>query len=199
MNREVRRRQNRQERLARNAERAARKPAPAPSRSRIVAAPPPSRWGRFEEYRVLTAVSLISSGVILLIAVAVWFFFMRGPDTSGLAIITAADQGRAHLQAGETNPNYNTNPPTSGAHAPSPVLWGVYTESNAPTKEELVHNMEHGGVIVWYDPSKLTADQVDELTRTAAGWLRDRKKVIVVPWKTSIRASPWQPRPGRSS
>ena len=64
---------------------------------------------------------------------------------------TFEDQGREHLAAGETYDLYNSNPPTSGPHAPAPADWGVHDQPLA--KEVPVHNMEHGGVVIWYDCS----------------------------------------------
>jgi hypothetical protein len=46
---------------------------------------------------------------------------------------------------------YSTNPPTSGPHNPSPLPWGIYTTPQ--DDESLVHNLEHGGVIVVYQPT----------------------------------------------
>ena len=46
---------------------------------------------------------------------------------------------------------YNSNPPTSGRHFAVPVDDGAY--STAPTDEQLVHNLEHGRVIIWFKPS----------------------------------------------
>ncbi len=62
---------------------------------------------------------------------------------------TFNDLGRDHLGQGETFDGYNSNPPTSGPHAPRPADWGV---SSVPLpKEVAVHNMEHGGVVIWYN------------------------------------------------
>ena len=61
------------------------------------------------------------------------------------------DQGRVHLAVGEVNPvdYYNSTPPTSGAHAPSWVQCGIYTE---PIQDEFqVHNLEHGFVLLQYN------------------------------------------------
>ncbi len=44
---------------------------------------------------------------------------------------------------------YTSNPPTSGPHAGSPVPFRVL--GRAVPKENLVHNMEHSGVVVWYN------------------------------------------------
>jgi uncharacterized protein DUF3105 len=46
---------------------------------------------------------------------------------------------------------YSTNPPTSGPHNPIPVPWGIY--STPQGDETLVHNLEHGGVIINYQPT----------------------------------------------
>ena len=46
---------------------------------------------------------------------------------------------------------YNSNPPTSGRHFAVPADDGAY--STAPTDEQLVHNLEHGRVIIWFKPS----------------------------------------------
>jgi hypothetical protein len=46
---------------------------------------------------------------------------------------------------------YSTNPPTSGPHNPSPLPPGIYTTPQ--DDESLVHNLEHGHVIVTYLPS----------------------------------------------
>jgi hypothetical protein len=48
---------------------------------------------------------------------------------------------------------YTSNPPTSGPHANQAAPFGVL---RAPaSKEALVHSMEHGGVVVWYNTDNL--------------------------------------------
>ena len=54
--------------------------------------------------------------------------------------------GMRHLTPGETFV-YNSNPPTNGKHTSETAPAGV---SGVPVpKETAVHNMEHGGVVVW--------------------------------------------------
>jgi Protein of unknown function (DUF3105) len=56
-------------------------------------------------------------------------------------------EGRGHT----TNPvKYKTNPPSSGSHNPVPTPDGAYAVS--PTKEHLVHALEHGRIIIQWDP-----------------------------------------------
>lgn len=43
---------------------------------------------------------------------------------------------------------YNTDPPTSGLHHPTTIIWGIY---DAPIAQlNSVHNLEHGGVVIQY-------------------------------------------------
>ncbi|MBI4050336.1 MAG: DUF3105 domain-containing protein [Candidatus Doudnabacteria bacterium] len=63
------------------------------------------------------------------------------------------DQGRAHIQPGEEHEQYNSNPPTSGSHYAQAADWGVY-DQELPD-EQLIHNLEHGGIWISYkDPSQ---------------------------------------------
>ena len=48
------------------------------------------------------------------------------------------------------NYKYNSFPPSSGDHSEQTAIWNVY---DAPVPEEnIVHNLEHGGVAVQYGP-----------------------------------------------
>lgn len=60
------------------------------------------------------------------------------------------DESNAHVPAGQ-KVTYQTDPPTSGSHwgAPAaPAPWGI-KDTTLPN-EVIMHNMEHGGVIVFY-------------------------------------------------
>jgi hypothetical protein len=46
---------------------------------------------------------------------------------------------------------YPSVPPTSGPHADSPLAAGVYP--SPPAMDQLIHSLEHGAAIVWYDPN----------------------------------------------
>lgn len=67
----------------------------------------------------------------------------------------------ANHQAEGTRISYPTNPPTSGDHWSATAEWGVYND--APDDERLVHNLEHGGVVIYYNPNLLDASAVDQL------------------------------------
>jgi hypothetical protein len=58
-----------------------------------------------------------------------------------------------HIPFGKTHKPYNTSPPTSGPHYPQPIAPidpGFY--STAQTPEKVVHNLEHGNIVIWYNP-----------------------------------------------
>jgi hypothetical protein len=45
---------------------------------------------------------------------------------------------------------WNTDPPSNGQHYPIWAVWGFYTQPVNP--RQVVHNEEHGGVILWWGP-----------------------------------------------
>jgi hypothetical protein len=108
------------------------------------------------------------------------------------------DDGTSHTAIGVTcreapqsDPNcgtdpYSSVPATSGPHwDPSGIAnWGVYSTPQPET--QLIHNLEHGGIVIWYDPEALEADQIDALTSyvttQVASGVSGRYKFILTPW-----------------
>ncbi|MBW3538133.1 DUF3105 domain-containing protein [Candidatus Parcubacteria bacterium] len=70
------------------------------------------------------------------------------------------NQGQQHIQPGTEHTAYNSNPPTSGPHYPTPAPWGIKQEGVAD--ETLVHNLEHGGIVINYR-SDLDRAEVEKL------------------------------------
>tara|TARA_B100000508_G_scaffold4874_2_gene3873 strand:+ start:3226 stop:3852 length:627 start_codon:yes stop_codon:yes gene_type:complete len=70
--------------------------------------------------------------------------------------------GRDHVNVGDEHPGYNSNPPTSGAHA-GPAPWGF--SENEIFDENAIHNLEHGGI--WISYKDLDDDSVDTLRKIA--------------------------------
>jgi hypothetical protein len=83
----------------------------------------------------------------------------------------------AQLESGDfTQPLcYHSNPPTSGPHSNTPMPFRVL-ENPAP-KENLVHNMEHGGVVIWYNTTDQAA--IDELKSITNDNI-DRRRFVVM-------------------
>ena len=67
---------------------------------------------------------------------------------AGCKVKTFPAEGRSHV-AGHVD--YKTNPPTSGNHFEIASEDGAYFES--PPMEHLVHALEHGRVILWFQPN----------------------------------------------
>jgi hypothetical protein len=96
----------------------------------------------------------------------------------------------------KTRVKYTTVPPSSGEHFVTPVVpaKAFYTAKDRPPMENLVHNLEHGYTIIWYD-STVTGKQLSDLKnisqsarRTAAAG--STGKFIVSAWDTSYGAFP---------
>lgn len=99
--------------------------------------------------------------VLILMAGGSWWLldFSRSADERkpGEAI---PDIGREHLTGGQEVTSYNSNPPTSGPHYAQPAAWGIYEEELQD--EQLVHNLEHGGVWISYK-DKDNPELIDQL------------------------------------
>jgi hypothetical protein len=59
-------------------------------------------------------------------------------------------QPPVHIERGQDHEPYATNPPTSGPHIGGEIVpWGV---SSTPVEDEVVvHNLEHGGVVLYHN------------------------------------------------
>lgn len=63
-----------------------------------------------------------------------------------------------HIQEGTPHEEYNSDPPSSGPHYEIPADPAFYSSPIEP--ERVVHNMEHGQIVLWYSPD-LTAEEKD--------------------------------------
>jgi hypothetical protein len=70
------------------------------------------------------------------------------------------DEGHEHIPPGSPEPNYKTNPPTSGAHVEPPFQQadGAYRET--PEAIDYVHSLEHGRMEIQYAPGLSEKDQL---------------------------------------
>ena len=90
--------------------------------------------------------------------------------------LTAA--GQEHLPPGEPI-SYRASPPYGGSHWEIPTRCGVYAEQQA--FEGLVHTMEHGAVIIYYQPDLATVDEVERLGAVASDLLEQGRRIILTP------------------
>jgi len=93
-----------------------------------------------------------------------------------------------HLNNPNANVSYNSFPPSSGPHYAQPAPWGIYPDSIKQTI--LVHNLEHGGVIIQYGP-KVSQSDVQKLQ---SFYQDDPYGLVVAPYAklgNKIAATAW--------
>jgi uncharacterized protein DUF3105 len=115
--------------------------------------------------RMLMLALFAASGVAMLVGVIAFLSLSGGSGTPSDADAKAAmlaagctfksapakpyKNNEVHILEG-TVIKYPTFPPSGGPHYGSPAIWDFYTEPVDPRL--LVHNQEHGGVILWWGP-----------------------------------------------
>ena len=101
-----------------------------------------------------------------------FYYFISQPEKSrsGVAIPIL---GQEHIPVGASHPPYNSNPPTSGWHYAEPAPWGMH--QNELPDEQLIHNLEHGGIWISYVG-------IDDATKSALEKIATSQiKVVIEP------------------
>ena len=106
-----------------------------------------------------------AGAVVVLGAIVVGVMVLGGGSGTGVADevraaggtyreVEARDNMRPNMRHVTSLPKgfkYNTDPPTSGLHFPSTILWGMY--DGPVNRLRSVHNLEHGGIMIHYGPN----------------------------------------------
>jgi len=142
-------------------------------------------------------VAFAALGILLLggVLAVVAFGGGGGSSASGNLIKTGActEQEFAGLKPKHiNNPNqdvkYNSFPPSSGPHYAQPAPWNLYSD---PVKQTiLVHNLEHGGIVIQYG-NKVSQDDVQKID---ALYQDDPYGLVVAPYDklgSKIAATAW--------
>ena len=147
---------------------------------------------------VCIAIAVALIGAALIKPVGDWWS-LRGYENKELSEIGAkadacgeittkkANGEQDHVEPGTPIP-YEDAPPAFGQHynEPDPMDRKLYTTSDRPELGTLVHNLEHGYTILWYDKTIADDDtMMDELRGIAAklqGTSNLRDKFKAVPW-----------------
>ncbi len=90
-----------------------------------------------------------------------------------------------HIPEGSDPGEYSTNPPSSGPHYAQEMDAGFYETNNYPYPAGyLVHNLEHGYVIFWYNCALLDENGCEELKANLKAFIDEVNnfKVIAYPW-----------------
>ena len=126
------------------------------------------------------------------------------PDSGDQALLQDVQQypseGTQHVPP-DTDVEYNTTPPTSGPHYGGTVSAGFYTQ--VQPAGDLVHTLEHGAVVIYYDEDALSPEAEQSLREWASAHTGTWQSVVVVPnpydevdspyvltaWRHSLRMS----------
>jgi hypothetical protein len=123
---------------------------------------------------------LIGGGALIVLIIALIIFVnIRNQRPVG-AEERLSTQGNTHIAQGSVSPvTYNSTPPTSGPHYPGLAAWGVHSEPNR--YEQLLHNLEDGGVVVYYQCEDGCPELVEQLRSVVTPYVNAQKHVALVP------------------
>lgn len=124
---------------------------------------------------------LIVGGGLIAVAIIVGLVLLVQSNTAqaGTPGERIPIQGADHIPMGASHEPYSSDPPTSGPHYVETLDAGVY---DIPQPDEmLVHNLEHGHIVISYDCGRLadcdgTKQQLRRIFDAYNGW-----KVTIVP------------------
>lgn len=88
--------------------------------------------------------------------------------------------GNTHIAQGSLSPiEYNSVPPTSGPHYPNLAPWSIFPE---PVRyEQLVHNLEDGGVVIYYQCEEACPELVQQLKDVVTPYLNQGRHLVLLP------------------
>jgi len=155
-----------------------------------------------ERRRTIVVISACVVVALVIVGLAAIPLLKQNSLTSGeLAGIGASEKAAAcsPIQTKKANGNqqhkpqgtpisYDDAPPAFGPHWPSPAPFErkFYTADDRPEVEFLVHNLEHGYTLLWYDDTiAKSSDQLAVVKAIAKKYEGSQKltdKFIAVPW-----------------
>lgn len=130
-------------------------------------------------------------GLLTLVLVGGLIWFFTRPTNAAAAPMGSlvGSLSREHIQEGVDPGPYATNPPAGGHHFPSTFNPGFYTEADVATMPKfpsgyLVHNLEHGYVIYWYNCQANPSIDCKEMQDAIGQVIKENNsfKVIGFPW-----------------
>jgi hypothetical protein len=150
---------------------------------RRVGAAAPSRLGG-------TTLVIIGIGLLVVVGLtAIVLFTLLSPGATAAVGTAQSMDGRTHIEEGTAGGPYTSTPAASGPHWPQPVSWGVYPDPIP--QEPVIHNLEHGGIVIWYQADQVSPAEVQELAQYTQSWnTTERYKVLVAPWAGADFGSP---------
>ena len=130
-------------------------------------------------------VALLGGLMVAMIAVfAMQLIFPPDDVVDVKGVQTYPDQGRRHLQDGETFDAYNSSPPTSGPQPIQSPDADVYLPDDEfiPEPAQMLPLLERGGVVIYYDPEFYSdAEDPSDLLGAMQSLRQFRERLAVVP------------------
>ena len=120
-------------------------------------------------------------GILAIIGLIVWQG-VRPRTGEEIPIMSSS-----HITVDSDPGQYNSDPPTSGPHYPEEAQAGFYdTNIYQYPSAYLVHNLEHGYIIFWYNCASLSDNACSELKSQIKTILDEvnNVKVIAYPWES---------------
>lgn len=134
---------------------------------------------RGPDIRLIVVAGLLGAALLAVLA----FVLLSSEGTPIGEVVPETEQSRLHIR--DNSPpqiaSLTSIPATSGPHWDTPANWGVYQTplSDAQT----THNLEHGGIVIWYDRSLITDADLESLSSFVASEVSGaRFKFILSPW-----------------
>lgn len=103
-------------------------------------------------------------------------------------VVTKAAEGNNEHRPPGTRIDYEDSPPAFGPHWDAPAISDrkFFTEDDRPPVGQLVHNLEHGYTILWYDEtvadSEAALGEVRDIVDSFPGPSIGEGKFIAAPW-----------------
>ncbi|MCZ6545915.1 MAG: DUF3105 domain-containing protein [Chloroflexi bacterium] len=86
--------------------------------------------------------------------------------------------GQGHLQSGVSFP-YATDPPYGGPHSGNLLPCGIYQDEQPP--ERYLHTMEHGAIVIHYQPDVFAHEDVAALRQLGSALLQQGERIVLAP------------------
>lgn len=121
-------------------------------------------------------------GALIILAVIGVLVWQTAKPAAGEAIPI---MNSSHIETNSDPGEYNSDPPTSGPHYSEEADAGFFETNNYPFPAGyLVHNLEHGYVIIWYNCDLLDESACTELKSQIRAVMDELGglKMIAYPW-----------------
>ena len=141
------------------------------------------RRSRRKKQKITRNIIWIGVGIVVVIVVGlVLWTILRPAAGENIAIMPNADE---HVEEGDNPGPFNTEPPTSGRHYANEYEAGFYEPSDSQVNVAypegyLIHNLEHGYVIFWYNCELLDEDGCESLKGQVQGVIDEFDEVKLI-------------------